>query len=160
MLLEDAGSRILSDPWLLDGAYYGVWCHYPRSSLELSDPLARRRYIEEELDDRTFTNEHLEAKRVKLGFETDTTVLVGFPEDRYADVTMNGAGYDLVSTPAYDDYDGYVQFDRDPRLLNRILRGPEHAHWADAKIGSHFGISKQPDVYERGLYEVMAAFHT
>ncbi len=143
------------------------------------DPLDRRRYIEEELASRTFTYEHdpmpglselepdigrayehLETKRETLEFETDTTVLISLPDDHYAEVTMDGNGYDVIGSADLGAYDGYVKFDLDPRLLNRILEGPEHAHWADAKIGSHLGISKQPDIYERGLYEAMAAFHT
>lgn len=29
VLVEHQGVRVLCDPWLLDGAYYGSWCHYP-----------------------------------------------------------------------------------------------------------------------------------
>src|SRR5690554_5143569 len=29
VLIEHAGKRVLCDPWLSDGAYYGSWYHYP-----------------------------------------------------------------------------------------------------------------------------------
>jgi len=29
VIIENKGIRVLCDPWLLDGAYYGSWCHYP-----------------------------------------------------------------------------------------------------------------------------------
>ncbi|MDZ4677666.1 MAG: MBL fold metallo-hydrolase [Oligoflexia bacterium] len=28
-IVEESGFRILSDPWLFDGAFEGSWCHYP-----------------------------------------------------------------------------------------------------------------------------------
>ena len=28
--LQNAGERILCDPWLIDGCYYGAWYHYPK----------------------------------------------------------------------------------------------------------------------------------
>lgn len=143
------------------------------------DPVEKRRYIEEELADREFTYEsdemptveeletylpdaysNLEDKRTDWGFESETTVLVQLRGDTYQEISMNGDGYEVVESPDLDSYDGYVKFDLDPRLLKRIFEGPEHAHWADAKIGSHLGIAKQPDIYERGIYEAMSAFHT
>jgi len=29
VIIENNGVKVLCDPWLLDGAYYGSWCHYP-----------------------------------------------------------------------------------------------------------------------------------
>ena len=29
VIIENNGIRVLCDPWLIDGAYYGSWCHYP-----------------------------------------------------------------------------------------------------------------------------------
>ncbi|WP_197425362.1 hypothetical protein [Halobacterium sp. CBA1126] len=50
-------------------------------------------------------------------------------------------GFDPATTVSVsrldDEYDGYVLIEVDPRLLNWLLRGSEHAHWSDAKIGSH-----------------------
>ncbi|MGB9965696.1 hypothetical protein [Halobacterium hubeiense] len=72
-------------------------------------------------------------------------------------------GFDPATTVSVsrldDEYDGYVLIEVDPRLLNWLLKGSEHAHWSDAKIGSHLGIAKQPDIYERQLYNCLGSFH-
>ncbi len=33
VLLEDKTTKILTDPWLIDGELYGSWVHYPPSKL-------------------------------------------------------------------------------------------------------------------------------
>lgn len=133
---------------------------------------AKRRYIEEVLSERSFTYEadgvpslaelrtrlshayeNMEAKRKRIGYETDTTVYISLVDGVYAAVSMNGDGYEFTRDPDHDV--GYVQLDLDPRLLSRLLEGTHRAHWADAKIGSHLGIRKEPDVYERGLYNCL-----
>ncbi|NAS12281.1 MBL fold metallo-hydrolase [Poritiphilus flavus] len=35
VVIESKGVKILCDPWLVDGEYYGSWCHYP--PLELNE---------------------------------------------------------------------------------------------------------------------------
>jgi len=30
IMIEDVNVKILCDPWLVDGEYYGSWCHYPK----------------------------------------------------------------------------------------------------------------------------------
>ena len=30
VLVQAGGLKILMDPWLVDGEYYGSWAHYPR----------------------------------------------------------------------------------------------------------------------------------
>lgn len=32
--LESNGVKILTDPWLVDGEYYGSWCHYPKLEID------------------------------------------------------------------------------------------------------------------------------
>lgn len=32
--VEDGDDKVLCDPWLLDGAYYGSWCHDPPTKFE------------------------------------------------------------------------------------------------------------------------------
>jgi len=142
------------------------------------DQQKKQAYIEDVLADRTFDYEDepmpdpeelynrlpaayakFEENRQKVGFETDTTVLVSLLDDEYVELTFDGEGYGLVRSPDLDQYDGYVRIEVDPRLLNRLLQGSEHAHWSDAKIGSHLGIAKQPDIYERQLYNCLGSFH-
>ncbi|WP_336023512.1 MBL fold metallo-hydrolase [Halobellus salinisoli] len=142
------------------------------------DQAAKREYIEAELANRTFTYERdpipdvselreqvrpaferFERKRKQLGYETETTVLIGLAPEEYVELSFTGDGYDFVTDPDLSTYDGYVKFELDPRLLGRLLSGPDAVHWADAKIGSHLGISKQPDIYERQLYNCLGSFH-
>lgn len=136
------------------------------------------RYINEELADRSFTYEDepkpdpeelydrlpeayegFEENRQKVSFRTDTTVLVSLLDDEYVELPFDGEGYEIVRDPDLDQYDGYVKVDVDPRLLGQLLAGTDQAHWSDAKIGSHLGISKQPDIYERQLYNCLGSFH-
>ena len=35
VIIESGGIKVLCDPWLLDGAYYGSWCHYPPLEINL-----------------------------------------------------------------------------------------------------------------------------
>ena len=142
------------------------------------DPAEKRRYIEEELAERTLdyedaplpdaeelydripeAYERFESNRQEVAYETDTTVLVSLLDDEYVELSLTGDGYDIVRDPDLDGYDGYVRVETDPRLLRRLLDGTESAHWSDAKIGSHLGISKQPDIYERQLYNCLGSFH-
>ena len=147
---------------------------------EPEDEAAKREYIEEVLAERTFdyeddpmptldelksyvpdAYESLESKRAKIGYGTDTRVLIPLVDDVCLDLSLNGDGYDYVEDVDTDDYvdDGYVMLGVDPRLLKRIFLGPHHAYWADVKIGSHIAMRKEPDVYERGLYNCMSSFH-
>ena len=32
--IETKGVKILTDPWLVDGEYYGSWCHYPKLEID------------------------------------------------------------------------------------------------------------------------------
>jgi len=40
VIIENSGEKILCDPWLIDGCYYGSWHHYPKFN-----------FIEKEFDD-------------------------------------------------------------------------------------------------------------
>jgi UDP-MurNAc hydroxylase len=35
IILENEGFKILMDPWIVDGEYYGSWCHYPELKVNL-----------------------------------------------------------------------------------------------------------------------------
>lgn len=103
--------------------------------------------------------ERLEEKRTTINYSTETDVYVSLRGREYARVSMDGSGYEFVTDPDFDQMEGYVRMELDPRLLDRIFEGPHEAYWADAKIGSHIGIGKDPDIYERGLYNCMSSFH-
>ncbi len=163
---------------LNSGEYIDIETGETSQEFQPPDLEKKQEYIDEVLAERTFTYQHdpmptlaelksyipyayesLESKREKIEYSTDTTVLVPLVDDVTAAISMNGDGFEFVENTDVEDFDGYVELDTDPRLLKRLLEGPEHAYWADAKIGSHIGIRKEPDIYERGLYNCMSAFH-
>ena len=74
-------------------------------------------------------------------------------------VALNGGGYTYVSEEVIKQQDGFVFFQTDPRLLLWLLKGPGHAQWGNAEIGSHIQYLRRPNIYERGLYYVLASFH-
>jgi UDP-MurNAc hydroxylase len=164
--------------FLNSGEYIDLETGERSAPFEPADPEEKQRYIEEELAERSFdyeadpiptlselqryvpyAYESVEEKREKIGYSTDTTVLVSMRDDVYLELSMSGGGYRYVSDPDLEVYDGYVKIEVDPRLLRRLFEGPHSAYWADAKIGSHLGISKVPDIYERGLYLCFGSFH-
>jgi UDP-MurNAc hydroxylase len=103
--------------------------------------------------------DRFENRRRTIGYETDTDVFVSLVGSKYLKISVEGDGYEYVTDPPFETLSGYVRMEVDPRLLTWILRGPSNAHWADAKIGSHIGIGKSPDIYERGLYNCMSDFY-
>ncbi|WP_232688816.1 MBL fold metallo-hydrolase [Halobacterium zhouii] len=143
------------------------------------DPKAKEQYIEEELSTHTYPYEddemptlddlealldpafgHLTEKREAIGYESDTTVLLDLVDGKVAAFAMNDGGSpEILSESEAADVEEYVRMQMDPRLLARILKGPQHAHFNNAEIGSHITVEKQPDVYERPLYYAMSFFH-
>lgn len=142
------------------------------------DPEERRAYIETELAPRSFpfeddphppesdlldllepAFEHMDDKRRQIGWESDTTVLLDLVDDAVAAFSMNGDGYEILGEDEARDVHPYVRIRIDDRLLHRILRGPQYAHFNNAQIGSHITFEKDPDVYERPLYYAMSFLH-
>lgn len=138
----------------------------------------RRRYIDEVLSERELEYEsdpmptiadfhklipkaydHLEEKRSQVGFSTETVVLLRLLDDEFVKITFDRNGYEYLTDPDVDEFDKYVKMEMSPRLLKRILRGPKHAHFDNAHIGSHVRFEKEPDIYERALYYCMSFFH-
>ncbi|MFC7099010.1 MBL fold metallo-hydrolase [Halobaculum marinum] len=165
--------------FLNSGEWLDVTTGEVSAPFQPSDPAEKQRYIEEELAPRSFdyeadprptleelqafvepAYEHMEAKRLRIGYETETTVLIPLVDDVCLELSMDGSGFDYTTALDTDAYDRWVKLDVDPRLLARLFESPHEAYWADAKIGSHVGISKKPDVYERGLFNVLGSFHT
>lgn len=72
---------------------------------------------------------------------------------------MKGDGCECVPDDTANQSDGFISFKTDPRLLLWLLKGPQHAHWSNAEIGSHIEYVRRPNIYERGLYYVLSSFH-
>ena len=99
-----------------------------------------------------------EQKRKEIKFASDTNIYLSLPDEKMCKISCNGNGYDVINKKEFDDTK-YVTYKVDYKLLYRILRGPRYAHWNNAEIGSHILFSRQPEVYERGLYFSMNYFH-
>lgn len=104
-------------------------------------------------------HQRLERKRLEIGFSSDTTVLVRLVDGVSVALSMKGDAPRYLPSAEKAAIDGYVEYRVDPRLLVKILRGPQFAHWNNAEIGSHIEFDRKPDSYERGLYHAMNYFH-
>ena len=112
----------------------------------------------ENLISRSFNR--FEKKRKEIGFSTDTLIIIEIPEDRLLIITANGNGYKIIKKDENIQFQKYVNISLDYRLLIRILKGPAHAHWNNAEIGSHLQYNRKPEIYERGLYYSLSYFHS
>lgn len=97
----------------------------------------------------------LETMRKHIGFNSDTVALVSLPGNQYLLIPFNGDAYKIISKNDIENYDKYVMFSVDSKLLKRLFQGPEHAHWNDAEIGSHIHYVRKPNIFERGLFYCM-----
>jgi UDP-MurNAc hydroxylase len=154
---------------LADGTVTGTYEPMPAEE--------KKRYIDEVLAPRSFSFEadpepdeeelvelaraaarRAEAKRVELGISSPTKIYVRLGAEMLAVVSL--LGEEVRFTRAVPgDAAPRVTFSVDPRLLKRILSGPRFAHWNNATIGSHIEFDRSPNVYERGVSDVMNYFH-
>ena len=58
-----------------------------------------------------------------------------------------------------DLINNYVIFKIDIRLFELLLKGPRFASWNDAEGGSHLNFYRKPNVFDRGLHQLMQHFH-
>jgi len=100
----------------------------------------------------------LDAMREKIGYSSEFMAFVKLTDDRYVRISFNGNGYKFVSKTDIKNYDKYVIFSVDERLLKLLLKGPKYAHWNVAEIGSHIHYHRKPNIFERGLYYCMNYF--
>ena len=102
-----------------------------------------------------------EQKRKEINFTSETAVLIKLPQNTYCKISCCGSGYNILNQAEYDNclLEPHVTYELDFKLLNRILKGPRYAHWNNAEVGSHILFSRDPNVYERGLYYSMNFFH-
>jgi UDP-MurNAc hydroxylase len=148
------------------------------SDEEPVDPAAKAQYISEVLSSRQLdyemsampapdelrrlvpkAYERMERKRREFGFESATVALVSLGDGTAVSVSLKGGGCEYVPEDTANRPAGFVSFRTDPRLLLWLLKGPKHAHWSNAEIGSHIQYVRRPNIYERGLYYVLSSFH-
>ena len=66
---------------------------------------------------------------------------------------------EIFETEKFENGGKYVKYKTDIRLLKRLLLGPRYAHWNNAEIGSHIFFFRNPDVFDRNVYQSMCYFH-
>jgi UDP-MurNAc hydroxylase len=94
-------------------------------------------------------------KAKEINFKSATQIIVDTDRIGFSFSCENPplVGHENVSTSQF------VKLKLDHNLLHRLLRGPKYAHWNNAEIGSHIQYSRNPDVFERGLYHSLSFFH-
>lgn len=131
----------------------------------INDVLAKRRFIFEDepyptIEELTAlalaAGERVEQKRLEMEFESDTKAYVRLADSVLAKVSFDGHPIEIVKEI---DANPYVCMTVDPRLLKRILAGPQFGHWNNATIGSHITFAREPNQFEAELYNVMNFFH-
>ncbi|MDE1770724.1 MAG: MBL fold metallo-hydrolase [Thaumarchaeota archaeon] len=104
--------------------------------------------------------DNFEKCRQKIGWTSNTVILLSLPEEKTAVITCNGHGYDIVSSKMIKDYKQYLAMHIDSRLLRWLLQGPRKTHWSLADIGCHIKYKRVPNVYERALYYCWNFFYS
>lgn len=104
--------------------------------------------------------DNFEKCRRKIGWASNTVILLSLPEEKTAVITCNGNGYDIVSSKMTNDYKQYLVMNIDSRLLRWLLQGPRKTHWSLADIGCHIKYKRVPNVYERALYYCWNFFYS
>jgi UDP-MurNAc hydroxylase len=127
------------------------------------------KYLDYELEDKPTIDElipllensykRFENKRKEIAFYSDTVVLLKVGSENFYMITFNGKGAKLILKEHITNFEKYVVYDLDIRLLKWILLGPKYAHWNNAEIGSHILFERNPNIFERGLYHSMCYFH-
>jgi UDP-MurNAc hydroxylase len=66
---------------------------------------------------------------------------------------------DLIKKHSSLNNEKYIKYTVDLKLLKKLLLGPKFAHWNNAEIGSHIKFYRNPNIFERNIYENMNYFH-
>ena len=66
---------------------------------------------------------------------------------------------DLIKKQSSLNNEKYIKYTVDLKLLKKLLLGPKFAHWNNAEIGSHIKFYRNPNIFERNIYENMNYFH-
>lgn len=104
--------------------------------------------------------ERFERMRNKIGFSSETTILIELDSDKFVAISGNGDNYKIISKDQLENVTKFFKLSMDKKLLKLLLKSPKYAHWNNAEIGSHIRYEKKPDNYERGLYYCMNFFHS
>jgi len=93
VLVRDGETEVLCDPWLIDGAYYGSWAHYPPVEFD----------VEEYADiDYIYVShihpDHIHRETFKR-FDTDIPVVVHDFQFDFLKNNLEGMGFEVIELP-------------------------------------------------------------
>ena len=91
----------------------------------------------------------------QIGFSSNTKIYIKTEEIGFV-FSLNSKPK-ILSLPNIEY--PYLQISLDHELFKRLISGPRYAHWNNAEIGSHLTFSRNPDIYERGLFFCLYYFH-
>lgn len=105
-------------------------------------------------------HERFESKRNQLNFSSNTKILIHLPENKILLLHPNDSPPEIIQKQNTENFNQFLSVKTDFRLLYRLMRGPQYAHWNNAEIGSHLEFSRKPNIYERGLFYCLNFFHS
>ena len=88
-----------------------------------------------------------------------TTDIIIDVDQKLIKVPHNKNELEIIEVNKFENGNKYVKYKTDIRLLKRLLLGPRYAHWNNAEIGSHISFFRNPDVFDRNVYQSMCYFH-
>lgn len=104
--------------------------------------------------------DRFEKMRSRIGFISDTQILLDLSDGNYISISSKGEGYKIIPKEEISQLEKYMIFSVDKRLLKRALMGPKLVHWNNIELGSHIWHKKVPNYYERGLYYILNFFYS
>ncbi len=104
--------------------------------------------------------DRFESRRKRIGFTSDTLLLIEYFDGEYIQISCNGNGFTYKPSKELNLTQNFVMIKLDNKLLKQILSGPQFAHWNNAEIGSHLKFIRNPDKFERALYHCLSYFHS
>lgn len=97
------------------------------------------------------------AKRAELKCIEPMDLLFDLPDGKFARVALDSDEAEMLES--FESRERYMRVKVDPRLLARVLRGPQFANWNNIEIGAHLELDRQPDVYTPSAHVLMNSLH-
>jgi len=79
--------------------------------------------------------------------------------NQYIKIPCKNSDLEILDKSKFDTNGNYVIYKVDKRMLKWLLLGPKYAHWNNAEIGSHIKFERNPNIFERNIYQSMCYFH-
>lgn len=176
--IVDAASAQTRAVLLNEGAWIDVRTGAVSAPYSPPDPERRESYVREVLASKIFSYEGDEAiprekwrdltqvlevargraarAQERYGVATPWSIYLDTGQDELYRVDFQGRPVDKVARGS--EVEPFLRIAVDYTLLTMIL--DRKAHWNNAEIGGHLRYFRSPDVYDRGLHQILAYFHT